>query len=196
MGTPARVQAWLRSLPYNWEATFRTFRGVVRNRTANCMEAALASATILEQHGHPPLVLDIESQDGLDHVLCLVRGRGGRWGTVAKSRDHGLHGRKAVFRTVRDLAWSYAEPFVDRTGRMVGYGVFALDDLTHADWRVGEREVPSVERTLIAAPHRKIAMGERRYERLHRRYLAFKARTPERDPGLVPGYYARRDRWM
>ncbi len=194
--TPARTHAWLRSLPYNWEDSFRTFRGVVRHGTANCMEAMLTAATIMEQHGHPPLVLDIESWDGLDHVLLLYRGRGGRWGTIAKSRDAGLHGRKAVFRTVRDLVFSYADPYVDRTGRVIGYGVFPLDDLTRADWRLGGEEIHSVERALIAAPHHKIGISDRRYERLHRRYLAFKERTPDKDPGLVPGYYRGRDRWL
>ncbi len=169
---------------------------MARRGIANCAEAALAAATVLEQRGHPPLVLDIESRDGLDHVLCLYRGRGGRWGAIAKSRDEGLHGRKAAFRTVRDLVTSYMEPYVDRTGRIIGYGVFHVDDLTRADWRLGEREVPSVERALIAAPHRRIAMSDDRYRRLHRRYLEFKARWPDRDPGHVPGYYRGRERWL
>src|SRR2546422_372996 len=101
--TPRQVQAFLRALPYNWEKrkeTLRTFRGVVRHWKAHCLEAALTAATILEQHGYPPLLLDLESQDNLDHVLFLFRRRS-RWGTVARSRDAGLHGRKPVFRTLK-----------------------------------------------------------------------------------------------
>ena len=54
--TPAAVQQYLNGLPYNTEpppggATLRSFRGVVRHGTAHCMEAALAAAVILEQHG-------------------------------------------------------------------------------------------------------------------------------------------------
>src|SRR5215831_11308915 len=121
--TPAAVQRFLNALPYNDEpppgrATLRSFRGVVRHGTAHCLEAALAAAVILEQHGYPPLVLSFESIDELDHVLFVYRRRG-RWGSVARSRDPGLHGRRAVFATARALALSYVDPYVDFTGRIV-----------------------------------------------------------------------------
>src|SRR6059058_5762750 len=77
--TPRQVQSFLRALPYNWEEkgeTLRTFRGVVRHWSAHCLEAALTAATVLEQHGYPPLLLDLESKDRLDHVLFLFRRRG------------------------------------------------------------------------------------------------------------------------
>lgn len=196
--TPAKAQAWLRSLPYNWEVdgrTLRTFRGVVRNGTANCIEAVLAAATLLEQHGFPPIVLDLESWDGLDHVLHLYR-VSGRWGTVAKSRDAGLHGRKAVFRTLHDLVYSYVDPYVDGSGRITGWGVFDLDALTRADWRLGEGNVWSVERGLIRGRHRSFKSSDLRFERVLRRYLAYKARHPGRDPGRIRDFYPRRDRWL
>src|SRR5687767_1632384 len=120
--TPAAVQAYLNALPYNDEpppggATLRSFRGVVKHGTAHCLEAALSAAVILEQHGYPPLVLSFESIDELDHVLFVYRGTRG-WGSVARSRDPGLHGRKPVFRTARALALSYVDPYVDFTGRI------------------------------------------------------------------------------
>src|SRR5258708_19405916 len=93
--TPRQVQKFLSALPYNWEnegETLRTFRGVIRRHTAHCLEAVLTAATILEQHGYPATVLDIESQDNIDHVLFIFRHRG-RFGTVARSPDPGLHGR-------------------------------------------------------------------------------------------------------
>src|SRR5438034_10927555 len=117
--TPERVQRWLESLPYNHEErgeTLRTFRGVVRTGNGHCLEAALSAATILEQHGYPPTVLDLESKDDIDHVVFLFR-EGGKFGSVARSRDPGLHGRKPAFRSVRGLVFSYVDPYVDRTGR-------------------------------------------------------------------------------
>ena len=42
--------------------------------------------------------------------MIFVYRRQRRWGSIARSRDPGLHGRKAVFRTPRDLALSYVEP--------------------------------------------------------------------------------------
>ena len=118
--TPLDVQRYLNRLPYNTEpppggATLRSFRGVVRAGCANCLEAALFAATVLEQHGYPPLVLSFESIDALDHVIFVYQ-RAGRWGSVARSRDPGLHGRRAVFATPRALALSYVDPYVDFTG--------------------------------------------------------------------------------
>src|SRR5512144_128690 len=95
--TPSLVQQFLNGLPYNTEPppggpTLRSFRHVVRTGSAHCLEAALSAAVILEQHGHPPLLLSFESVDKLDHVIFPFR-RDGLWGSVARSRDLGLHGR-------------------------------------------------------------------------------------------------------
>ena len=113
--TPLTVQRYLMTIPYHYGAvgvTCFSFRRVVRENRAHCLEGALAAATILEQHGYPPLFVSMESQDYLDHVLFLYQEHG-RYGAVARSRDIALHGRKPVFRTVRDLVMSYYEPYID-----------------------------------------------------------------------------------
>lgn len=192
--TPRQVQAFLRSLPYNWERngeTLRTLRGVVRHWSAHCLEGALAAAAVMEQHGYPPLLLDIESQDKLDHVLFLFRHRGG-WGTVARSRDAGLHGRRPVFRTVRDLVMSYVDPYVDNTARIQAYGVADLRTLVRVDWRLSEKNVWSVERALIELPHRPIRTSDRRHHTILRRFRAFR----ERDPHGPATFYAGKETWM
>ena len=191
--TPYRVQRWLDSLPYNHEEhgeTLRTFRGVVRANQVHCLEGALSAATILEQHGFPPTVLDLESQDDLDHVVFLFR-NAGRYGSVARSRDPGLHGRKPVFRSIRDLVFSYVDPYVDRTGRIEGYGVLDLRTL-RADWRLSLGNVWAVERALIRFPHHRFRSSDERYRRWHKRYLRFKDRHPDRRPV----YYPNRNRWL
>jgi hypothetical protein len=192
--TPALVQRYLNNLPYNTEpppgrATLRSFRGVVRHHTAHCLEAALAAAVILEQHGYPPLVLSFESIDELDHVLFVYQHRG-RWGSVARSRDPGLHGRKPVFRTARDLALSYVDPYIDFTGRITGYAVVDLRVLGDYDWRLSERNVWKVERMLLETPHRRIRSSDERIDRLRRKYCEFHAKY-----GRKPLFYQRRDRW-
>lgn len=179
--TPRQVQAFLRGLPYNREAkgeTLRTFRQVVRHGQAHCLEGALVAATMLEQHGYPPLLLDIESRDKLDHVLFLFRLQG-RYGTVARSRDFGLHGRKPVFRTVRQLVMSYVDPYVDGSGRIKGYGVFDLRTLRRCDWRLSERNVWAVERALIEFPHQKLRTSDLRHREMLRRFREFKREHPE-----------------
>jgi hypothetical protein len=193
--TPAAVQRFLNALPYNNEpppggATLRSFRGVVAHGTAHCMEAALAAATILEQHGYPPLILSFESIDELDHVLFVYQRRG-LWGSVARSRDPGLHGRKPVFKTARALALSYVEPYIDYSGRITGYTVVDLRDLLgDYDWRLSEQNVWKAERVLLEAPHRPIRSSDRRIDRLRRKYAAFR-----KEHGRKPVYYRDRHTW-
>jgi hypothetical protein len=194
--TPAQVQHYLNMLPYNTEpapgrATLRSFRGVVRRQTAHCLEAALAAAVILEQHGYPPLVLSFESIDELDHVLFVYRERG-RWGSIGRSRDPGLHGRKPVFRTARALALSYVEPYVDYHGRITGYTVVDLRTLLGTyDWRLSEGNVWKAERVLLDAPHRPITSSDARIDRLRRQYIAFRKANANRKPL----YYRDRHTW-
>ena len=191
--TPTAVQGWLNGLPYNTEPrgkTLRSFRGVVRAGTAHCLEAVLAAAVILEQHRYPPLVLSFESVDLLDHVIFVYRGPRG-WGSIARSRDPGLHGRRPVFATPRALALSYFDSYIDLTGRITAYGVVDLRVLGAYDWRLATRNVWKVEQTLIDWPHRHIASSDRRTERLRRRYRAFRD-AHDYKPWK---FYRGRDRW-
>src|SRR5712692_10113023 len=194
--TPLAVQRFLNRLPYNNEpppgrATLRSFRGIVRHGCAHCLEAALFAAVVLEQHGYPPLLLSFESIDELDHVIFVYR-RGGRWGSVARSRDPGLHGRRAVFATPRALALSYSDPYIDFTGRVTGYAVVNLAEVMgRYEWRLSDENVWKVERVLLDYPHRHIASSDRRVDALRARYRAFRARFP----GRKPVFYRNRQRW-
>jgi hypothetical protein len=191
--TPYQVQQFLNELPYNHERKKRTlhsFRWVVRHRSAHCLEAALSAAVILEQHGYPALLLDLHSEDNLDHVLFLYR-KNSKWGTVARSRDPGLHGRKPIFDTVRDLVDSYAEPYIDFSGRIVSFGVGNLVDLGHYDWRLSERNVWKVERFLTRMPHRRFHLSNERYLYWQERYVNYMKRYPHRKPL----YYFNRSCW-
>jgi hypothetical protein len=191
--SPLAVQRWLNALPYNNEQgseTLRSFRGVVERGTAHCLEAALSAAVILEQHRYPPLVLSFESIDLLDHVIFVYRGPHG-WGSVARSRDPGLHGRKPVFATPRALALSYFDPYIDFTGRVKAYAVVDLRVLGNYDWRLSKSNVWKVERLLLEWPHRRIASSKARERRWRDRYRAFR----EAHDYKPWKFYPRRDRW-
>jgi hypothetical protein len=194
LNTPFKVQRYFSSLPYNREPdgpSVRSFRELIKYGEAHCLEAAVTAAVILEQHGYPPLLLDLESHDLLDHVLFVFRHDSG-WGSIARSRDLGLHGRKPVFRSLRDLAWSYFDPFVDFSGRLKGYGVTSLYELGDYDWRFSPRKMIKIEDHLRAIPHRHLRSSDQRYEKLLARYHRYKKRYPDRSPG----YYDNRGKWM
>jgi hypothetical protein len=194
LNTPAKVQRFFTLMPYNWESnggTMRSFREVVKRNEAHCLEAAVGAAVILEQHGYPPLLLDLESKDLLDHVIFVFEEKG-RWGSIARSRDIGLHGRKPVFRSLRDLAWSYFDPYVDFSGRLKGYGLTSLDELGNYDWRFSPRKMTKIEDHLRAIPHKRLRSSDKRYEKLLARYHRYKKRYPDRSPS----YYDSRPDWM
>jgi hypothetical protein len=193
--TPLAVQRYLNQLPYNQEphgrATLRSFRGVVRHRCVHCLEAALFAAVVLEQHGYPPLVLSFESIDHLDHVIFLYQQRG-RWGSVARSRDPGLHGRLPVFASPRALALSYADPYVDYTGRVTGFAVVDVNrEMGKYDWRLADTNIWKVERMLLDYPHQRIVTSDARYKRLKKQYREYR----ETHGGRKPIYYRGRERW-
>ena len=194
LNTPAKVQRFFSEMTYNRETnggTMRSFREVIKRNEAHCLEAAVGAAVILEQHGYPPLLLDLESHDLLDHVIFVFK-ENGRWGSVARSRDPGLHGRKPVYRSLRDLAWSYFDTYVDFTGRLKGYGLTSLYELGNYDWRFSPRRMTKIEDHLRAIPHKPMHSSDKRYNKLLARYHAYKKRFPDRKPV----YYNNRPNWM
>jgi hypothetical protein len=193
--TPAAVQRYLNDLPYNTEphgrATLRSFRGVVKHGCAHCLEAALFAAVVLEHHGYAPRVLSFESIDQLDHVIFVYQRRG-KWGSIARSRDPGLHGRKPVFNTPKALALSYADAYVDVTGRVTGYAVVDVAKaMGNYEWRLAETNIWKVERMLLDFPHRPIATSDARTNLLRKRYRAFRKKYGK----LKPVQYQGRERW-
>jgi hypothetical protein len=194
LNTPAKVQHWLTSLPYNWErqgGTMRSFRQVVSRNEVHCLEAAVAAAVILEQHSYPPLLLDLESWDLLDHVIFVFQ-KNGKWGSIGRSRDLGLHGRKPLFSNLRQLVWSYFDPYIDMTGRIKGYALTSLYELGDYNWRFNSKNMHKIEDHLRAIPHQKLRSADRRYKYWHERYRTYKKRFPDRSPA----YYPNRAQWM
>ncbi len=170
--TPERTQKWLDGLKYNWErdgkSTLKTFRRVVREGNAHCLEGALAAAAICSFHGDPPLLLCMEARD-IDHNLFVYRRRG-RWGALAQSRDPNLRSRPPVHETLRDLVlayhpyyWNYwSKDETDLTLRG-----FALVDLRRFknDWVTSEKDPTAIEDHLWSITYEAIwpIPGRRRF---------------------------------
>jgi hypothetical protein len=170
--TPLAVQKFLAQLPYNSEKQIETLCSAeesLKRNTAHCLEAAFIAAAILEQHGHEPFVLSMESHDYLDHVVYLFR-QGKNWGTIGRSRDRGLHGRKPVFRSIKQLVQSYFAPYVDKTGRIVRYEVFHLDE-TQSAWRDSTQNLWQVERYLGDQKHLPFNTSDKTFKKIRNSYL-------------------------
>lgn len=172
--TPKLVQEFLRKFPYNNEQDGETLNSAyssLKKGKAHCYEATLVAAAILEQRGFPPIVVSIESQDKLGHVVFIFRQKG-KWGSVARSRDEGLHGRKPIFRSVRDLVWSYFDPYIDNTGKITEYRIANLDD-TNTNWRSGTKNVWKAEKYLVKLKHVHLKSSSLRYKKVHDKFKKY-----------------------
>ncbi len=167
--TPEQAQKLLKSFTYNKKDTLRSAEQTIVHRTAHCCEGAFAVAAILEIHGFPPLVVSFESTDGVDHVIFVFK-RGSKWGAVGQSRDEGLFGREPIYRSIRDLAWSYFDPYVDETGMITGYRLANLDD-SKANWRYSSRNVWKAENYLLKIRHKKLKSSKKRHAKLRQDHI-------------------------
>jgi hypothetical protein len=161
LNTPEKVQDFLSKLDYNFEEkeeTDRSLRGVLKHRTAHCLEGMVTAAAILSQHGYPPLFVCIEASD-IDHNI-FVYWKDGKVGSVAKSRQIELHGKPPLFETYRDLVMSYYPDYYnwftqDRKDiTMRGWAVVDLRTFSQ-DWITGEN-VGFIEEYLYTIPYKKL----------------------------------------
>ena len=158
LSTPMKIQQWLDRLTYNMEKdgeTLRSPRRVLRDRTAHCMEGALFAAAARRMAGAPALIMDLTAVDDDDHVIAPFRHRG-HWGAIATSKFSGLRFREPVYRTLRELAMSYFEPYFSlaRERTLRGYGRpvnLARFDRLH--WMTTEDDLWPISRHLERIPH-------------------------------------------
>lgn len=149
---PVDVQAYLDATPYSPEDRNRCPINVVKDRLAHCLDGGLFGALGLRYLGYPPLIVDLQSDEGLDddHVLAIYR-QNGLWGAVAKSNFSGLRLREPVFRTLRELAMSYFEDYFNVDGvKSLRYYTIPLD-LTRLDkfnWMSEDSGVDVIEQLL------------------------------------------------
>lgn len=149
-----------------------------QSKDIHCMEGAFIAAAILGELGYPPLIVSFESVDLLDHVIFAYK-RKNLWGAVGFSRDQGLKGRKPVFKSIRSLALSYYDPYVDQTGRIKAYQIANLDE-SKSNWRFSSRNVWKAENYLLDLPHVKLKSSNSRYRKLQKAYVKFGPMKPQR----------------
>lgn len=109
LSTPQKIQAFLDRMPLNWEKggeTYMSPRRVLRENKAHCIEGAMLAGLALWLQGEQPLLLDLKTIEGDDHVVALFK-QCGRWGAISKTNHASLRYRDPVYKTVRELAMSY-----------------------------------------------------------------------------------------
>jgi hypothetical protein len=170
LNTPDKVQEYLHNFKYNKAETMYSASTAIELQTAHCLEGVFVAAAILEHSDYEPLVLSLESQDRLDHCLFIYQHKG-LWGSIGKSRDRGLGGRTPRYTNLRNLVWSYFDPYVDQTGRITAWQVAHLDEIK-CNWRTSSKNLWEMENHLLEIKHYKIKSSEKRYKKNLKRYLA------------------------
>jgi hypothetical protein len=175
--SPRGIQRALDAMPYHLAGTAWSPRRVLRERTAHCLEGAIFAAAALRVLGFPPLLLDLEAVQDTDHVIAVYRERG-HWGAIAKSNFSGLRYREPVYRSLRELAMSYFEGYInlrgDRTLRAYSPPVnLARFDRAHPGWMTTEADLWWVAEHLLEVRHTPLLLPAliRRLSRVDRRSL-------------------------
>lgn len=113
--TPAKIQAFLDSLPYSTDARYRCPLNVVRDRRAHCYDGAVFAAAALRRIGYPPLIVNMFAYRDDEHLIAVFR-RDDGWGAVGKSNFVGLRYREPIYRSLRELVMSYFEDYYNLEG--------------------------------------------------------------------------------
>ncbi len=118
LSSPADIQAYLDSLPYIAEELDRSPLRVMTDGQAHCLDGGIFAALALTRLGHRPLILDLVPEPGQDddHVLALFQ-QNGNWGCIAKSNYAFLRFREPVHRSLRELAMTYFESYINTEKR-------------------------------------------------------------------------------
>jgi hypothetical protein len=166
--TPRRVQDFLDSIPINFERRGETCSSplaTLQRGTAHCMEGALLAALALWMNGHPPLVMDLKTNDhDVDHIVTLFR-RDGFWGGITKTNHAVLRYREPMFRDLRELAVSYFHEYSLPDGRKTLRAYSAAFDLRRyrGDWITTDEPLWDLEGRIDRSRH---------YSLLNRRQIA------------------------
>ena len=115
-GSPAEIQRFLDSIPYNAKEECKPPERVFTEKNAHCFEGALFAAACLRELGYPPLVVDLKAWNDDDHVIAVFRERG-CWGAVVKLDFATLRFREPVYRNLRELAMSYFDFYFNTLGQ-------------------------------------------------------------------------------
>jgi hypothetical protein len=164
LNTPAKIQDYLNSIPFNFEEfgdTFMSPRRVIQNKKAHCMEGAMFASATLEFHGYKPLVFDLRSVKkpyDFDHVLAVWK-QDGFWGAISKTNHGVLRYREPIYKTLRELALSYFHEYFLDTGEKTlrEYSIpLNLNQFNKINWRTADEELWDVPIALDKIKHYRI----------------------------------------
>jgi hypothetical protein len=163
LDTAQKIQTFIEKLPPNFELKVETCmapRSVLKTRTAHCAEAAVLAVAALIYHGKPAWLMDIRAlPSDQDHIVTLFKERG-LWGAMSKTNHAVLRYRDPIYRSVRELAMSYAHEYNLNGGKksMVAYSKpFSLARYAPARWLIAPDDLDWLMEAIDDSPHLPLA---------------------------------------
>jgi hypothetical protein len=144
--TPWGIQLYINSLKYNPGDNTNSPEQVIRKKKAHCAEGAFFAAAALRFLGYKPLILYFLAWNDDDHFIALFK-RNNRWGAVSKSNYTVLRYREPVYKSIRELAMSYFEGYMNSIGQktMRAYTVpVNLEKFDKDNWMSTKRDLEFV----------------------------------------------------
>lgn len=131
-------------------------RRTIRSKRAHCLEGALLAAAAVAFHGQRPLLLDFQTTlDDEDHVVAVYKEHG-LWGAISKTNHAILRYRDPMYRSVRELAMSYAHEYLKWNGEksLLTYSrPFDMRKYAPEQWVTAEKDLDWLVDELDAIQH-------------------------------------------
>ncbi|MEN9647239.1 MAG: hypothetical protein RLY57_43 [Candidatus Parcubacteria bacterium] len=158
LNTPIKIQNFLDTLPINFEKhseTYMSVRRTLQAKTAHCFEGALIAAAALMLAGKKPLLLDLKTLDGDDHVVALYQVNG-YWGAISKTNHTALRFRDPIYENIHELALSYFHEYIGpNNGKKTLYAYslpFNLKQFKN-EWLVSDQELFHIAEAIDEVDH-------------------------------------------
>ncbi|HEX2538460.1 MAG TPA: hypothetical protein VHL13_09275 [Pseudolabrys sp.] len=163
LDAPQKIQDWLDRLPVNFEPdgdTVMSPRRMLQARAAHCAEGALFAAAVMMFHRKPVWLVDLRARPtDHDHVVAVFRERG-LWGAISKTNHSILRWRDPIYKSVRELAMSYAHEYCLPSGAksLLAFSrPFSLARYAPARWVTADDELHWLMDALDNSPHEDVA---------------------------------------
>ncbi len=166
LNTPAKVQDYINSLPFNFE-----YNGIdviksplrsMRENNVHCFEGALLGAYILSLHKHKPRLLYLKTtKHDLDHVITPFK-IGKYWGALSKTNHNVLRYREPIYKNIRELAMSYFHEYFLNNGDKTLRQYSDILDLSKIkeNWSIDENDLWYIDKALDKMKHYPIVPKE------------------------------------
>lgn len=161
LNNPYKIQEFVDTLGYNQGKRLCPAE-VLREKKADCLEAALLAIAILKYHNIPCFLTDLESVRDEDHELCVYK-INGRYGSIAQSKFLGLKFRNPVYASVRELVMSYFEHYFNYYGELTlrAYSV-PVRFGKNTGWFYDHKKIEKIDEKLYKIRHHKIFDSDKR----------------------------------